>query len=342
MQHVPGIARLAAAFTLGSAVGYLFSIIGSPLPWILGPLSVAATIAILMGGLHPPIWMRAIGQAIIAAAVALNVTAATAGVIFSNLVAMLASALIMVAIAVSAARWLAARGTLDRASAIFSILPGGAVEMAVLAELHGGNGAFVAFAQTLRVASIVVVVPFLLLALGLDPIVALSTLGHYSIVGAFIMVVTSVLPSLVLWKLKVANSYFVGPLIGVALCGLAGLPRSDIPQLVVVCAQVTLGVCLGAMFDRQAMLRLGAVAFRAAAISGCIIATGMLIALCYSGIGIGDLSTMILANAPGSVAEMAIVAGSMGLSPALVAAYHLIRIFVVVPFAPLIYRLAAR
>ena len=52
--------------------------------------------------------------------------------------------------------------------------------------------------------------------------------------------------------------------------------------------------------------------------------------------------TMVLATAPGSVTEMALTAKILDQEVALVTAYHVLRIFIILPLVPLIFALVAR
>jgi membrane AbrB-like protein len=100
-----------------------------------------------------------------------------------------------------------------------------------------------------------------------------------------------------------------------------------------VLAQVFLGVWLGAVFDRDLLRR--ARGF----IPGAIAASLFLIALC---IAMGLVLTwvtdqtwqvMLLATAPGSVTEMALTAKILEDGLAIVTAFHVVRIFIILPFA---------
>ena len=51
---------------------------------------------------------------------------------------------------------------------------------------------------------------------------------------------------------------------------------------------------------------------------------------------------MVLATAPGGVTEMALTARLLHQDAALVTAFHLVRIFTIMPFAPLVFAGAAR
>lgn len=51
---------------------------------------------------------------------------------------------------------------------------------------------------------------------------------------------------------------------------------------------------------------------------------------------------MLLAFAPGGVAEMSLVALALGIDAAYVATHHVVRIFIIVVAAPLLFRLVRR
>src|SRR5690606_30816668 len=52
--------------------------------------------------------------------------------------------------------------------------------------------------------------------------------------------------------------------------------------------------------------------------------------------------TMVLATAPGSVTEMALTAKILDQQVAIVTAFHVARIFIILPFLPVIFAVAAR
>ncbi len=59
----------------------------------------------------------------------------------------------------------------------------------------------------------------------------------------------------------------------------------------------------------------------------------------FTGLGIRDL---ILAYSPGGLAEMSLVALALGGDAAFVSTHHIIRIILIVIFAPLLYKLFQR
>jgi uncharacterized membrane protein AbrB (regulator of aidB expression) len=55
-----------------------------------------------------------------------------------------------------------------------------------------------------------------------------------------------------------------------------------------------------------------------------------------------DWQIMVLATAPGSVTEMALTAKILHQGVAIVTAFHVVRIFIILPAAPLIFAITAR
>ncbi len=55
-----------------------------------------------------------------------------------------------------------------------------------------------------------------------------------------------------------------------------------------------------------------------------------------------EWQTMVLATAPGSVTEMALTAKILDQQVAIVTASHIVRIFIILPFLPLIFSITAK
>lgn len=135
---------------------------------------------------------------------------------------------------------------------------------------------------------------------------------------------------------RISNPFFVGPMAGAAIAAALTLPITAYPYIVLAGAQVLLGVWLGSAFDRTLLRRAGGF------IAAAAVSTLLLIGLCL-GVGAAiawttgqSLPVMILATAPGSVTEMSLTAKALQQGVAIVTAFHLTRIFIILPSAPLI------
>jgi uncharacterized membrane protein AbrB (regulator of aidB expression) len=96
---------------------------------------------------------------------------------------------------------------------------------------------------------------------------------------------------------------------------------------------VALGISLGAMFDRSIIRSAGAFAIHGALISATLIALACALAAICSAVLRQPYTLLVLANVPGSITEMALTAKGMSLDASLVTAYHVVRIFIIIPSA---------
>jgi membrane AbrB-like protein len=131
-------------------------------------------------------------------------------------------------------------------------------------------------------------------------------------------------------------------MVAASLVGISGLVYGRVPSIVLSGGQVLLGVWLGGVFNRHQIKRAGG------QLMVVVAATIAVLALCGSlGLAVAWASglsweTMVLAAAPGSVTEMALTAELIQASPVTVTAFHVIRIFLVVPAAGVIFSVARR
>ena len=156
--------RQATALLIGPAGTAGCLLLNTPLPWMIGPL-LATAIASMAGlQLSAATVLRNAGQWAIGTALGLYFTppvvAAVAG-LWPVVIAGIAWALLL---GTAFGGWLlvANRGLagLGRPTAFFASAIGGASEMALLAERHGGRIDLVVSAHSLRLLMVVVLVPF--------------------------------------------------------------------------------------------------------------------------------------------------------------------------------------
>ncbi len=107
-------------------------------------------------------------------------------------------------------------------------------------------------------------------------------------------------------------------------------------------AQVVVGSAIGCRFAGTPMRLVGAAIVWAA--GGTVVLLGSAILAAWLGHLVTGLPTpeLTLAYSPGGLAEMSLVALALGLEAALVATHHIVRIFLVVVLAPVLFRLGRR
>ncbi len=326
------------------AFGYAAHLLRLPLPWMIGAMVFAATVRMLDQPLHIPSQTRKIGQVLIATSVGLSFTPEAVASMQSLLLPMVGVAVATILLGFLVAVFLMWITKVDVITASLASIPMGPVESAVLAVKHQVAPGPVVFAQTLRIVLLVVLIPPVIVAMDgsiTDPVAILSR-TDWTLSGAALLCGVGLVGAVVARMVRLANPYFVGSLGGAALAAAFSLPISAYPYAVLVLAQIFLGIWLGAVFDRDLLRRASGF------IPGAILAAILLIVLCV-GMGLAmtgmtgqSWQVMLLSTAPGSVTEMALTAKILDDGLAIVTAFHVIRIFIILPFAGTIIGLTAR
>lgn len=334
-QRLRHCGLIALTLLIAAAAGGAAAQIHTPLPWMLGPLFAVALLRIsglplvgLSGG-------RQAGQWAIGTALGLYFTPQVLAELgqHSGVIVLMASSAVLLGLL---AAWVLERwGQVSAATAFFAGLPGGASEMVVLAERHGGAVDRIAAAHALRVMLVVSTIPFVLhhgsrASAGAMPHLFMPD-------GALVeLIAVSLVGVAVLTRLRVANAWVLGPLLLVGTLTAANQPLGHLPSALVNAGQLLLGTALG--------LRFAPGFFRAAPrfLAVSTVATGLTLGLCglFSwalSLGIGlPVSSLLLAASPGGMAEMSITARELHLSVPLVTATHVLRVLLLTVCAPLL------
>jgi membrane AbrB-like protein len=327
------LAAIAILHAAGGLLGWSLWRLGIPLAWMVGPLVLTGFMAATRELPRLPHCTRQSGQMIVASAVALYITPAAIGSVAAALVPIVGAAMLIVILSVPVAVVLGRYGRMDAATALFAALPGGPAEMANLAQRYGGEGSLVALTQTMRIAAIVILIPPLLVLLG-NPVPDVMRLPAQIVpAGLALMLATALISGVIGTAVGLANPFFLGPLIGVGALSAFEMPLSDVPGVLLAAGQVLLGTSLGAMFSRKAVRTGRQFLIIAVLTTLLMIGFSVLVAWGLVGLDVATFSTLVLANVPGSVTEMAITAKAMHLDVSLVTAFHILRIFLIIPNA---------
>ncbi|PQO24561.1 ammonia monooxygenase [Rhodobacteraceae bacterium WD3A24] len=336
--------RVALIYAGAVLAGWGAAALDLPLPWMIGAVTFSVAAGIAGVPMRVPQITRPIGQGVVAASVGLSFTPVALATLSDMVVAMVGLALLTIVAGFVTAAMLMKLAHTDVITASLASVPMGPVEAANLAGRHGVPPGLVVFSQTLRILLLVVMIPPLIIWVegqGTDPNAALRAIP-WSWTGAALLAVAVATGGALFRAIRFANPFFLGPLgLSAAFAALA-LPVTAFPYPVLAGAQVLLGVWLGAVVDRPFFTRAGRF------VPAALVATLVMIALCFGlGLGIGALTgerwtTMVLAAAPGSVTEMALTAKILQDGVAVVTAFHITRIFIIIPSAPLIFRIMAR
>jgi membrane AbrB-like protein len=331
--------RYWATPLIGLIGGYLASLIGWPLPWIIGSLLAVITarcsgwlVTELPGG-------RQTGQWLVASGIGLHFTSEVMGELLGHFGVILAGALATLLLSLIGIALLRRAGV-DRATAFFASMPGGASEMVNLAQRHDAQIARVAAAHSLRLLLVVLLIPaiFTWSLPPIEPPPAAAVSGFW----LAILLPAGALLALLWKRLRQPNPWMLGPLTVCAVASVGFDLHLGLPNGLGQVGQWLIGCALGCHFDR-AFFR-SAPAFLArillftllAMLSAALLATGL------GWLASEDQTSLMLGMMPGGITELCLTAEALQLSVALVTALQVLRLFLVMFLAEPLFRLWQR
>ena len=327
------MARLAAwlpagkGVAIGLAAALLFVAAHAPLPWMIGPLIAVAASRSAGIDCGAPAGGRQAGQWIIGTALGLYFTPVVAELVTRIWWLLIGAALFALALGYFCGYLVARMAAVDRTTAVFASVPGGAAEMSVLGERYGARVDEVSAAQSLRLMVVVVVIPWIFATLHLHGEDAFSPgTTEIQATGLAVLLAGTLAGGLVLQRVGVANAFVLGALAVAIPLTVADINLSAVPRWLTNVAQLLLGCALGARFERSFLRR--APRFVGAVVVSVIAAMVMsaLLGLALAAATGLHPATLVLATAPGGIAEMSITAKVLELGVPVVTAFHVTRV----------------
>ncbi|QCO14621.1 AbrB family transcriptional regulator [Azospirillum brasilense] len=338
----PGLRPFALALALGTAGGALFSYFHLPLAWMIGAMT-ATTVAAMAGvALHVPKPLRNAMIMILGVMLGSGFTPDILGRLGEWSLSLSALTVYLVLATTLGVQYLRRGARLDPPTAFFTATPGGLNEMVMVGTQMGGDSRTMALSHALRVMLVVLVIPFAFQALGLYDPARRGTLGPplLSLAPLDVALLSACALGYPLAKLlRIPAAQIVGPMLLSAAIHLAGLTEGKPPGVLVAAAQVVIGASLGCRFTGLNIRRIGRDGLTALGLTGLMLLVTTAAAwMVDEATGLG-LAALILAFAPGGLAEMTLVALALNIDVALVATHHMVRIILIVTLAPGLYLL---
>jgi len=123
---------------------------------------------------------------------------------------------------------------------------------------------------------------------------------------------------------------------------LTGLTESRPPREIVNLAQLFIGTTVGCRFIGTATREVVHALLTGAGLTVIMLVVTAAFALLVGPVAGTSFPVAVLAFAPGGLAEMALVGLALGVDTAFIATHHIVRIFLVVTLAPVMFRLIGR
>lgn len=335
--------RIVAGLALCGGGGAVCAWAGAPIPWMLGSMLTMAVAQMAGADLDTVPGGRAAGMVVVGIALGLYFTAPVLHEVATYWPWFLALGFAAHAFGTASAMVLERVGRVDRATAYFGSMPGGASEMSQMAEAHGAQPDKVAIAHSVRMLAVVTLFPAGITLAGFHAADAYQPVTFaFDARGLAILLASGALTGFVFTRLRAPTAYMLGPLMLTIVLTASGIVLSSMPAWLVNVAQVLLGAMMGSRFGpgflRRAPRFVAALVPSVAVTLGLALLVGFLLAK-GSGTYLGN---GLLAAAPGGIAEMSITAKVLRLGVAFVTAAHVVRYLVVILLTVPIYKLIAR
>ena len=338
---------MALALALGAAGGALFWRLDLPLPWMLGAMCATTAAAVANVPLRMSVRLRTVMVAVLGVMLGSAFTPDLldrAGEWVISLSALLPYLLIATLLSHLYFRRV---GRYDPPTAYYAGVPGGLAQMIVMGTEQGGDTRAISLAHATRILLVVSTIPFWFRLTGEagPPTASLAGRPHLLDVGLddlALLAAAAVAGSWIALRLRLPAATLIGPMVVSAAIHLGGLTASTPPLEAVALAQVVLGTAIGCRFAGTRAITL---------LHAMVLAVGALVLLLTVAVAFAllvgwltglDFDALLLAYAPGGLAEMSLIALAQDIDPAFVSAHHTLRIALVVLLAPLLFRVIAR
>jgi len=329
---------------IGIPGGALFYLLHLPLPWMLG--AMAATTIAAISGVRVALMPRL--RLVFIAILGVMLGSAFTPEVVQGLLTWVGSFawLALYVVVATAGVWLFYRrlARYDTATAYFAAAPGGLNEMILAGGALGGDERRISMSHAARILIAIFALSFGYRWFGgytpATPAVGGGGAMEWS--DWLLLTACGIIGFGIAKALRIPAYALVGPMVLSAIVHAAGITHSRPPIWLVAAAQIVVGAMVGSRFDGAAPRMVGK------AILLAIFATALLLGLAAifgqaveSTLGI-PFSAALLAFSPGGLAEMSLIALSLQVDAAYVSSHHIVRIFMIVLAAPLVFQLLRR
>jgi membrane AbrB-like protein len=325
--------RVVGALAICALGGAVCAWLRTPLPWMVGSLFAMAAAQMAGARLRPLPGGRDAGMLVVGVTLGLYFTLPVIREVATYWPWFVFLGFAAIGLGAASGLLLMRVGKVDRATAYFGSMPGGASEMAQIGERFGAAPDRVAFAHSFRMLLVVSLIPAAITLAGFSATEDYRPVTvAFDPVGLAILFAVATAAGLIARRIGAPTAFTMGPLFVTIALTAGGVSLSSVPTPFTNAAQVLLGCALGARFDRSFIAF--APRFVAALVPSIALMLG-LAALVGWAIAVTSgayLGTALLSAAPGGIAEMTITAKVLRIGVAFVTAAHVVRYLIVVLF----------
>jgi len=317
-----------------------------PLPWMLGSMTACTLAALVRAPIAAPAAVRPPMTMVIGVMLGAGFTPQVLESVSSWMPTVVGLAAFIVVSGAACIGYFRRVGGFDLSTAYFAGMPGGLVEMVIAGEDKGGDARTIALVHSARILLVVFTLPFLV------QLISGTTIGARSQLGASILetswrdeawlVATALSGAWVGHLLRLPARLLLGPMLVSAAVHLLAWTQFAPAVEIVNIAQLVLGTTIGCRFVGTAPRQIMRILALSVGSTAILLATTTAFAAGVSRLSTYDVVPLLLAYSPGGLAEMSLVALSLGVEVAFVAAHHIIRVFIVMLAAAPLFALLRR
>lgn len=324
---------IVATLLWGAFGGWIFSLIGFPLAWMIGAMMFTAGLAVFGVRLKGPGKSRSIMITVLGVMLG---SAFTPEILehASSWIISIVVLLVFVVLVTAILMWGFQRfAGMKRPEALLAATPGGFGEMILIAESYGIDVRSISLIHATRVMFTVLLIPFYFRIFeGYTPPAEspMGTINDLGMADAGVLIGCALVGYLGAKRLGIPAAALLGPMLISAIVHFLGLTTAKPPGELVNLAQIVIGTNVGCRFvgveRRQLINPVGVGIIGAATTLGLAMGAASIL----HQITQLDYHALWISFAPGGLAEMTLISLAMHIDTAFVSTHHIVRILFIV------------
>lgn len=325
---------------LGIPVGFLFEFLQVPLPWTLGPIVAVSLYSWKTGQrIYWPLKIRDTALILLGYAMGRPFTIETGHKIIDQLPMMLCATLITVFAGVVIGYITHKKTNISLTTCLLGCVPGGLSQMVVLAgEMDGTDQTAVTIMQTIRMLSVVFVIPFLTMHVlhdgNLSMAEAAANMPAASLTTIFVFSCVAIGGAVLGRIVHLPTAYLLGPILSTGFyILLTGAEAPIVPISYISIAQICVGSYIGSSINLAKIKQYHGLLSCLFSGVGVVLLISLLMGYIVAELTGVAFVTAFLSTAPGGLTEMGITALLVGADISTMTAYQLVRLlFIMLAF----------
>jgi hypothetical protein len=336
------VQEIGKTFIIAAAGGAIFSLAKVPLPWMLGPIAIVAAYNYFTKKEKLNFSVKIRNTALLAFGYTMGrpFTHEAAQAIWDNLPLMITATTASVAMGLAAGFYTNKKTGINLESCLMGCVPGGLTQMLALAdEVENVDTAAVTIMQTVRMLSVIFIIPFIATYVVHDGDATGGIAGGEIIITWQEGAVLTLLGAWTAKKMKLPTPPMIGPLLFVAAYLIYFSAEAPaVPSFVIDFCQICLGSYIGAKADLRAIKKYHSLKRTLFFSVGLVLGGALLLGLMLVWKTGMTMVTAFLSTSPGGLSEMGVTGLAVGADMAVLTAYQLARLLFIMLIVPYILK----